>query len=608
MSLILVNADALHIPLADQSVHMCVCSPPYWGLRDYGIDGQLGLEQTPTEYVEKMVQVFREVWRVLRDDGTLWLNLGDSYNGSGGDHKEGGKNDAGFQYKNEDRQLSKGVQAKYAGGNLKPKDLCGIPWRVALALQADGWYLRSDIIWSKPNPMPESVQGSHYSRHRVTIEEYERLSRLREEKQRGNNDRAGDLSSMPTGEISNGQASLSEKREGTSNSEITRATSGCERETPTIRSVQSGDKKQCEISADTEGQSKSAETISELSNTPARSGGDDNGSTVARDIRTQRLPLLLLQEAKSQNDPGSRDTTEQGGEEYTGEYSTGLPQLQLEEEEQVDSSLLVDCPGCPKCKKTWGYIEHLSAGRPTKSHEYLFLLSKSPSYFYDSDAIREPHAEPERGKGESERNNWSVNGNRGSHETTRQYNPAGRNKRSVWNIATESYSGAHYATFPRKLVEPCIKAGTSERGVCPVCGKPWERVTEGESYWQERKQAGAGSGSIFVGHNTEHGKGMSHDLYSNHRSIGWRATCVHDAEPVPAVVFDPFVGSGTSLLVARALGRNAVGLDLSYPYLHDQARARLELDRLEEWQTGRGEEVTNYDNLPMFDGNGWNDV
>ena len=114
--------------IPDQYVQTCITSPPYWGLRDYGAEGQLGLEKTPEEYVDRMVQVFRHVRRVLRDDGTLWLNLGDSY----------------------------GVVPSSFG--LKPKDLCGIPWRVALALQADGWYLRQDIIWHKPNPMPESVR------------------------------------------------------------------------------------------------------------------------------------------------------------------------------------------------------------------------------------------------------------------------------------------------------------------------------------------------------------------------------------------------------------------------------------------------------------------
>jgi len=189
------------------SVRTCITSPPYFGLRDYGtaswdggdpecphtgkpmatkaninrntggndvknataleffrercercgamrIDSQMGLEETPEAYVEEMVLLFREVRRVLSDDGTLWLNLGDSYNGSGGNHKPEHKNDTGFQGKiGADKYKGKGNMVN----GLKPKDLIGIPWRVAFALQADGWYLRQDIIWAKPNPMPESV-------------------------------------------------------------------------------------------------------------------------------------------------------------------------------------------------------------------------------------------------------------------------------------------------------------------------------------------------------------------------------------------------------------------------------------------------------------------
>lgn len=137
--------------LPEQSVHTCVTSPPYFGLRDYGMVGQMGLEQTPDDYVAGMVDLFREVRRVLRDDGTLWLNLGDSYanDGKWGGHT-GGK-------------AAKALHGSPIGRNkkctgLKPKDLIGIPWRVAFALQADGWYLRQDIIWNKPNPMPESVR------------------------------------------------------------------------------------------------------------------------------------------------------------------------------------------------------------------------------------------------------------------------------------------------------------------------------------------------------------------------------------------------------------------------------------------------------------------
>jgi hypothetical protein len=133
------------------SVRTCVTSPPYFGLRDYGEADQIGLEETPDAYVAEMVALFREVWRVLADDGTLWLNIGDSYAGSG-------KGPAGnLGAKHDERNME---HTKLSGNipiGLKPKDLIGIPWRVAFALQADGWYLRSDIIWHKPNPMPESV-------------------------------------------------------------------------------------------------------------------------------------------------------------------------------------------------------------------------------------------------------------------------------------------------------------------------------------------------------------------------------------------------------------------------------------------------------------------
>ena len=147
--------------LPDASVHCCVTSPPYWGLRDYGHDGQIGLEATPEAYVARMVEVFREVRRVLRDDGTLWLNLGDSYAAT---TKQSGRNDHDRPHNGEARGTydsgTAGAKTKLRVrlDGLKPKDLVGIPWRVAFALQADGWWLRQDIIWHKPNPMPESVR------------------------------------------------------------------------------------------------------------------------------------------------------------------------------------------------------------------------------------------------------------------------------------------------------------------------------------------------------------------------------------------------------------------------------------------------------------------
>lgn len=158
MSVRIINSDVLDglRQIDDESVHCVVTSPPYFGLRDYGVDGQIGLEATPAEYVARMVEVFREVRRVLRTDGVCWLNLGDSYasdtKGSGGSNHKTSPKQAWKGKAN-----GQGFSSRKVDHGLKQKDLIGIPWRVAFALQDDGWWLRQDIIWSKPNPMPESV-------------------------------------------------------------------------------------------------------------------------------------------------------------------------------------------------------------------------------------------------------------------------------------------------------------------------------------------------------------------------------------------------------------------------------------------------------------------
>jgi DNA modification methylase len=156
---VILTGDALTVlkGLPSESIKMCVTSPPYYGLRDYGADGQIGLEETPEQYIERLVEVFQEVKRVLRGDGTLWLNVGDCYAGSG-------KGSALYpdSVKNTKQGTSKGMIGaaaitKVGWGDCKPKDLIGVPWALAFALRADGWYLRQDIIWAKVNPMPESV-------------------------------------------------------------------------------------------------------------------------------------------------------------------------------------------------------------------------------------------------------------------------------------------------------------------------------------------------------------------------------------------------------------------------------------------------------------------
>ena len=297
--------------LPEQSVQTCVTSPPYFGLRDYGHAEQIGLEKTPDAFVAELVSVFREVKRVLRDDGTLWLNLGDSYAGYWGDAKakaEGRKSSAdtngwtnGFSMNSRPS-----FHQAFTGTGIKPKDLIGIPWRVAFALQADGWYLRSDIIWHKPNPMPESVTD-----------------------------------------------------------------------------------------------------------------------------------------------------------------------------------------------------------RPTKSHEYLFLLAKSERYYYDAAAVAEPLADASVARGSvklggRKGDNYEPepsdpNFRNGAHQWGREmdFSAGGtRNKRSVWSVPSAPFKGAHFATFPPALIEPCILAG------CPKDG----------------------------------------------------------------VVLDPFGGAGTTGLVADRLGRNAILCELNPEY------------------------------------------
>lgn len=260
----ILQGDSLSVlkKIPDESIQTCVTSPPYFGLRDYGVDGQLGLEDTVTEYVDNLVNVFREVKRVLKDDGTLWLNLGDSYAGSGkGAWKQKDKQRHSYVPDPDSPQIKKTKE-------FKPKDLMGIPWRVAFALQEDGWYLRSDIIWNKPNAMPESVTD-----------------------------------------------------------------------------------------------------------------------------------------------------------------------------------------------------------RPTKAHEYIFLLSKSPNYYYDHEAIKEPavHGDPNPPRG----SNGTDSPNLGRREDKKRGFFKGkygelafrairdfRNKRSVWTVTTKPYKEAHFATYPPDLIEPCILAGS----------------------------------------------------------------------------------------------------------------------------------------------------
>lgn len=517
----LLNANSFHIPLADESVNMVASSPPYYGLRLYEADpiiiggdplcqhvwGEAGqpfhkgqVEQTKWKkakaagqggnvpagqtcglcgawrghlgqegihdclawarneppcnlcFVCHIRMVAAEIWRVLHPSGTFWLNLGDSY--------VGGKGKSGHQAadKQKDRhQQGKSFNPEHGntGGHgktrptdgklpgLKPKDLIGIPWRVALALQADGWYLRSDIVWAKG------------------------------------------VSFCP----------------------------------------------------------------------------DYNGSCMPESV----------------------------------------------------------------------------ADRPTKAHEYLFVFSKRQKYFYDIDAVREPLAETtlpraRRGVGnhktvndapgqpphslgqprlntkyvdKSQAGAGSVNGHSGYYSADGQLlvNPDGRQLRSVWTVNPQGWDGAHFAVWPEGLVEPMIKLGTSEKGVCPACRSPWRRVTKKKHKQAEKNPNPVKPYDAGSGHKNGTGPTTLHQVAVT-ESVEWRPTCncpVH--EPVPAIILDPFFGSGTTGLVARRLGRRSVGLDLSFAYLKEQAKERTGLAQEERFERGTGvkdgQDYAQVD-LPLF--------
>ena len=414
--------------LPDESIHCVVTSPPYWGLRTYGTEpqvwggdascvhswetttvpsgngqvthrmvggtlnpasatrsprrsrlcrncgawkGELGLEPTPELYVAHLAEVFDAVWRVLRADGTLWLNLGDTYC----THPVGLTGAKRWQAST--LEIGDRTGAEQAGSidkrtvGLKEKDLVGIPWAVAFELRKRGWFLREDIIWSKRNPMPE----------------------------------------------------------------------------------------------------------------PARD-------------------------------------------------------------------------------------------RPTRSHEYVFLLTKSRRYFYDAESVREPIRESSLRRLRHHLPNPRDNPRYRSkhpHGDFRRFpmpantDPGGRNLRSVWQIATQPYPGAHFATFPEALAEVCIRAGTSAKGVCAACGTPWHHRVEARGGgighdWHPNKSLAMGRGQGIAA------PGI-HDGTYRRVDLGFHCVCSCEKhEVLPCVVLDPFVGSGTVLAVARRLGRRSIGVDLNPEY------------------------------------------
>jgi len=543
--LTVLHGDALTelATLPAESVHCVVTSPPYWGLRDYGQPGQLGLEPTPEEYVTNMVAVFREVRRVLRSDGTVWLNLGDSYAGSGatsGNDVNGQQGEVGSRAswaKGEGKGI--GEKRHHPPSGLKPKDLVGIPWRVAFALQQPYY---TGII-------PDERDRTW-------------------------------LAALLDGE-------------GTFTILCTTSPHGSGNSYPPIAQIRMTSEAVVQRAASLVGVASPAQYPPSNRGNRAvyqwrLSGG--RAAAVAREM----YPYLIEKRKQALivwNHQVVRDS-------YETKRGVTIPAAALAKQrvcrdlirrlnhgEDVDiPSWMVEPPGMTepgwylRSDVIWAKPNPMPESvtdRPTKSHEYLFLLAKSQRYYFDADAVREPHTGGsgwEKSHADRPSRNGFGSGELAAHERFGE-NPSGRNIRTVWTIATAPYPGAHFATFPPKLVEPCIKAGTSERGVCPECGAPWERVVEregGERYATGKSAAknGQGLATAFSGYTD----GSSAPTFT---TTGWRPPdCGHRdtytglaPAPIPAVVLDPFAGSGTTGMVAQSLSRRAILIDLSVDYL-----------------------------------------
>ena len=413
--------------MPERSVHCCVTSPPYWGLRDYGVAGQLGLERTPDEYVGKMVEVFREVRRVLRDDGTLWLNLGDSYISNPGDRTKVG----GFQANpSADRASAESSMAmnKHNAG-LKPKDLIGIPWRVAFALQADGWVLRSEIIWHKPNPMPESVRDRPTKSH-------EQVFLLSKGKWVGYEPVLAHISDQDARWIA-----LFLDTEG--NIAVKRVERCGQRWYGAQIAFANSHRGLLEAAQNIIG----GGTILERTGTNAPMYYLQFSNRQAAALLRRIYPYLIVKRRQARIAIHIQSLLRyRGGRDASRKCRT-------EQETEELESLWMRIKSCNQ----FGHPDLSDVPEPAYGHW------TSARYYYDAEAIREPSV-MSRPQERVRPDGLPVHCGALGYTTSCGSDGVSRNRRSVWTVPTKPFKGAHFATFPPDLIEPCILAGCPKGG------------------------------------------------------------------------------------------------------------------------------------------------
>lgn len=522
--------------LPDESVHCVVTSPPYWGLRDYGVDGQIGLEATPDAFVCALVDVFREVRRVLRSDGTAWVNLGDSYAGSGKGPSNSIQPLAELRGQRHAGQYANGqapTEWISIPRGLKPKDLVGIPWAVAKALQAP-----------------------YYT------------GRIRDERERVW------LAAMIDGE---GCMFLHKRKIGQNNGQ------GYARKSDTYGAG-------LEIANTSEAIIQRCLAITGRGSI-VRQEKDRRQplfrwnlrSNECREVIKEVYPYLVGKQHQARLILGCPSSGPQAEAAHAGCIA-----LHNGQECAIDfppPASLYEPGWWLRSDVIWSKSNPMPESvtdRPTKAHEYLFLLTKSERYFYDAEAIKETSTTGDARRPYTSVGTWEMDGRaleKRHGGEARQTDATNRNRRTVWEIATQPYAEAHFATFPEELVKPCIQAGTSEWGCCSVCGAPWRRMVERsveaynerEGIAQALRNAGATNGGT-----AKVTLGVTDGVSTS--TTGWQPTCKHEAPIERAVVLDPFMGSGTTGQVAFESGRDYAGVELNPTYA-EMAKRRIGADR-----------------------------